>query len=104
MSIVIGGEKIEVPGVRSCSWLDGPVPRITDRTERSRRTCTRFPLIVVAESVAITSSATASGTSTMLCRSQIWIAPIALASIPISLVMAPTMSPGRIFSFRPAPR
>jgi hypothetical protein len=37
VSIVISGERIEVPGVRSCSWLDGTVPRITDRTERSRR-------------------------------------------------------------------
>ena len=35
--IVIGGERIEIPGVRSCSWLNGTVPRITDRTERSRR-------------------------------------------------------------------
>jgi hypothetical protein len=37
MAIVIGGREIELKGARSCSWLDGTVPRVTDRTERTRR-------------------------------------------------------------------
>lgn len=37
MAIVISGQPIELRGVRSCSYLDGTVPRVTDRTERTRR-------------------------------------------------------------------
>ena len=37
MAIVIGGRLIELKGARSASWTDGTVPRVTDRSERTRR-------------------------------------------------------------------
>ena len=70
---------------------------------RSRRTTSFFPLIDVELSAAITWSTMSFGTSTVECRSAIWIEPIASAFNFASFTMAPTISPGLIFSLRPPP-
>ena len=95
------------------SKISGPDPILTLRenprllraallqTASLRRQIPRLPRIVVARSAWMTSSATSPGTSTSEKPSAISIAPISLESMPASLAIAPTRSPGRTPALRP---
>ena len=70
---------------------------------RSRRIVAFRPLIIVALRALMTSSAADSGTSTRANRWWISIEPMSRPFSPVSPVIAPTRSPGRIPASRPAP-
>ena len=88
---------------RSSRFTANLAPPARPRYARSRLTTSFFPLIDVASSAAITWSTMSFGTSTVECRSAIWIEPIDSALSLASFTIAPTMSPGLIFSLRPPP-
>ena len=87
---------------RAADRAAGPRRPLTPQA-LSRRTVAFRPLIMVALSELMTSFAAGSGTSTSANRWWISIAPMSRPVSPVSPVIAPTRSPGRIPPRGPAP-